>query len=87
VLFWSPPRTCYVSAGSLRGSRRDRSSDILDEFCYESYFWVALCEIVVGTVEGVKVATKVKMDMKKPIMQLACHPRQPHLVTSIQCFL
>ncbi|KAG0579545.1 hypothetical protein KC19_4G105700 [Ceratodon purpureus] len=34
---------------------------------------------VVGTVEGVKAATKVKMDMKKPIMQLACHPRQPHL--------
>lgn len=37
--------------------------------------------IVVGTVEGVKAATKVKMDLKKPITQLACHPRHPVLVS------
>ena len=55
------------------------SSAVLAEFCCKSYLGWA-CETVVGTVEGVKAATKVKMDMKKPIMQLACHPRQPHLV-------
>lgn len=34
---------------------------------------------VVGTVEGVKSASKVKMDLKKPITELACHPRHPVL--------
>lgn len=43
-------------------------------------FQVALCKTVVGTVEGVKSASKVKMDLKKPITELACHPRHPVLV-------
>eukprot|EP00897_Mesotaenium_endlicherianum_P010465 jgi/Mesen1/9447/ME000626S08698 len=34
---------------------------------------------VVGTVEGVRAATKIKTDVKKPITGLACHPRQPLL--------
>lgn len=34
---------------------------------------------VVGTVEGVKQAAKIKADVKKPIVQLACHPRNPVL--------
>lgn len=44
---------------------------------------VGLVVIVVGTVEGVKTATKVKMDLKKPITQLACHPRHPVLVSPL----
>ncbi|CAN4079635.1 unnamed protein product [Withania somnifera] len=34
---------------------------------------------VVGTVEGGKVPTKIKTDLKKPIVNLACHPRLPVL--------
>lgn len=35
---------------------------------------------VVGTVEGGKAPTKIKTDLKKPIVNLACHPRLPVLV-------
>lgn len=35
---------------------------------------------VVGTVVGGKVPTKIKTDLKKPIVNLACHPRLPVLV-------
>lgn len=41
---------------------------------------VAVFETVVGTIEGVKTATKIKTDLKKPITELACHPRHPVLV-------
>ncbi|KAL2621606.1 hypothetical protein R1flu_001811 [Riccia fluitans] len=34
---------------------------------------------VVGTIEGVRAATKIKTDLKKPITDLACHPRSPLL--------
>ncbi|KAI5057844.1 hypothetical protein GOP47_0027859 [Adiantum capillus-veneris] len=34
---------------------------------------------VVGTVEGAKPVTKIKTDLKKPITDLACHPRSPLL--------
>ncbi|MCO5598491.1 hypothetical protein L7F22_052588 [Adiantum nelumboides] len=34
---------------------------------------------VVGTVEGTKGVTKIKTDLKKPITELACHPRSPLL--------
>ncbi|XP_030498317.2 uncharacterized protein LOC115713962 isoform X2 [Cannabis sativa] len=34
---------------------------------------------VVGTVEGGKAPTKIKTDLKKPIVNLACHPRLPAL--------
>ncbi|KAF9622667.1 hypothetical protein IFM89_032588 [Coptis chinensis] len=34
---------------------------------------------VVGTVEGGKAPTKIKTDMKKPIVNLVCHPRLPVL--------
>ncbi|GLU13589.1 hypothetical protein SLE2022_302160 [Rubroshorea leprosula] len=34
---------------------------------------------VVGTVEGGRAPTKIKTDLKKPIMNLACHPRLPVL--------
>lgn len=34
---------------------------------------------VVGTVEGGKAPTKIKTDLKKPIVNLACHPRLPVL--------
>ncbi|XP_008788705.2 uncharacterized protein LOC103706397 [Phoenix dactylifera] len=34
---------------------------------------------VVGTVEGGKPPTKIKTDLKKPIVNLACHPRLPVL--------
>ncbi|KAG9151482.1 hypothetical protein Leryth_015082 [Lithospermum erythrorhizon] len=34
---------------------------------------------VVGTVEGGKTPTKIKTDLKKPIVNLACHPRLPIL--------
>jgi len=35
---------------------------------------------VVGTVEGGRPPTKIKTDLKKPIVNLACHPRLPVLV-------
>ncbi|OWM64347.1 hypothetical protein CDL15_Pgr009270 [Punica granatum] len=34
---------------------------------------------VVGTVEGGRAPTKIKTDLKKPIVNLACHPRLPIL--------
>jgi len=34
---------------------------------------------VVGTVEGGRPPTKIKTDLKKPIVNLACHPRLPVL--------
>ncbi|BBH06153.1 Transducin/WD40 repeat-like superfamily protein [Prunus dulcis] len=34
---------------------------------------------VVGTVEGGRAPTKIKTDLKKPIVNLACHPRHPVL--------
>lgn len=34
---------------------------------------------VVGTVEGGKAPTKIKTDLKKPIVNLSCHPRLPVL--------
>lgn len=34
---------------------------------------------VVGTVEGGKPPTKIKTDLKKPVVNLACHPRLPVL--------
>lgn len=71
---------CCLSAGSSFTRRIDCSFDVLREFCSESSFLAALCVTVVGTLEGVKAATKVKMDLKKPITQLACHPRHPILV-------
>lgn len=36
--------------------------------------------VVVGTVEGGRAPTKIKTDLKKPIVNLACHPRLPVLV-------
>jgi len=39
-----------------------------------------VCATVVGTIEGVRAATKIKTDLKKPITELACHPRHPILV-------
>ncbi|KAH1082248.1 hypothetical protein J1N35_022009 [Gossypium stocksii] len=35
---------------------------------------------VVGTIEGGRAPTKIKTDLKKPIVNLACHPRLPVLV-------
>ncbi|KAL9268350.1 hypothetical protein AKJ16_DCAP18000 [Drosera capensis] len=35
--------------------------------------------IVVGTVGGGRAPTKIKTDLKKPIVNLACHPQQPVL--------
>lgn len=46
------------------------------------FFWHML--VVVGTVEGGRAPTKIKTDLKKPIVNLACHPRLPVLVT--YCF-
>ncbi|KAF5463821.1 hypothetical protein F2P56_013950 [Juglans regia] len=34
---------------------------------------------VVGTIEGGRAPTKIKTDLKKPIVNLACHPRLPVL--------
>lgn len=34
---------------------------------------------VVGTVEGGRTPTKIKTDLKKPVVNLACHPRLPVL--------
>ncbi|XP_038719297.1 uncharacterized protein LOC120012104 [Tripterygium wilfordii] len=34
---------------------------------------------VIGTVEGGRAPTKIKTDLKKPIVNLACHPRLPVL--------
>ncbi|KAL0450314.1 UNVERIFIED_CONTAM: hypothetical protein Slati_1587800 [Sesamum latifolium] len=39
---------------------------------------------VVGTVEGGKAPTKIKTDLKKPIVNLACHPRLPDLYVAYQ---
>lgn len=36
--------------------------------------------VVVGTVEGGRAPTKIKTDLKKPIVNIACHPRLPVLV-------
>lgn len=41
--------------------------------------WTILHEVV-GTVEGGRAPTKIKTDLKKPIVNLACHPRLPVLV-------
>ncbi|MBA0832488.1 hypothetical protein Goarm_016877, partial [Gossypium armourianum] len=35
---------------------------------------------VTGTIEGGRAPTKIKTDLKKPIVNLACHPRLPVLV-------
>lgn len=40
---------------------------------------------VVGTVEGGRPPTKIKTDLKKPVVNLACHPRLPVLVSIIYC--
>lgn len=45
-----------------------------------------LCEVV-GTVEGGRVPTKIKTDLKKPVVNLACHPRLPILVSFIMHFV
>ena len=44
--------------------------------------------LVVGTVDGGRQPTKIKTDLKKPIVNLACHPRLPVLVNShiLTCF-
>lgn len=34
---------------------------------------------VVGTIEGGRAPTKIKTDLKKPVVNLACHPRLPVL--------
>ncbi|XP_047315522.1 uncharacterized protein LOC124919343 [Impatiens glandulifera] len=34
---------------------------------------------VVGTIEGGRAPTKIKTDLKKPVVNLACHPRLPFL--------
>ncbi|GER30860.1 transducin family protein [Striga asiatica] len=39
---------------------------------------------VVGTVVGGKAPTKIKTDLKKPIVNLACHPRLPALYVAYQ---
>ncbi|XP_047964874.1 uncharacterized protein LOC125209315 [Salvia hispanica] len=39
---------------------------------------------VVGTVVGGKAPTKIKTDLKKPIVNLACHPRLPVLYVAYQ---
>ncbi|EPS67380.1 hypothetical protein M569_07395, partial [Genlisea aurea] len=39
---------------------------------------------VVGTVEGGRAPTKIKTDLKKPIVNLACHPRLPVLYVAYQ---
>jgi hypothetical protein len=41
---------------------------------------VVFYKTVVGTIEGVKAASKIKTDLRKPITELACHPRHPVLV-------
>jgi hypothetical protein len=45
---------------------------ILELFCMHE---------VVGTVEGGRAPTKIKTDLKKPVVNLACHPRLPVLVS------
>ncbi|KAG5069874.1 hypothetical protein JHK85_002251 [Glycine max] len=42
-------------------------------------FHKRLSVTVVGTVEGGRAPTKIKTDLKKPIVNLACHPRLPVL--------
>ncbi|XP_057955522.1 uncharacterized protein LOC131149253 [Malania oleifera] len=42
-------------------------------------FYRRMSVTVVGTVEGVRPPTKIKTDLKKPIFNLACHPRLPLL--------
>lgn len=44
--------------------------------------YIALC-VVVGTVEGGRAPTKIKTDLKKPIVNVACHPRLPVLVNAV----
>ncbi|KAF9678466.1 hypothetical protein SADUNF_Sadunf07G0037900 [Salix dunnii] len=39
---------------------------------------------VVGTVDGGRAPTKIKTDLKKPIVNLACHTRHPVLINWIQ---
>ncbi|MBA0653580.1 hypothetical protein Goklo_020740 [Gossypium klotzschianum] len=38
---------------------------------------------VVGTIEGGRAPTKIKTDLKKPIVNLACHPRLPVLLLMV----
>ncbi|XP_073037867.1 uncharacterized protein [Primulina eburnea] len=47
-------------------------------------FHKKLSVTVVGTVEGGKAPTKIKTDLKKPIVNLACHPRLPALYVAYQ---
>ncbi|KAL3813601.1 hypothetical protein ACJIZ3_014869 [Penstemon smallii] len=39
---------------------------------------------VVGTVEGGRAPTKIKTDLKKPVVNIACHPRLPALYVAYQ---
>ncbi|KAE8695355.1 hypothetical protein F3Y22_tig00110718pilonHSYRG00077 [Hibiscus syriacus] len=41
---------------------------------------------VVGTIEGGRAPTKIKTDLKKPIVNLACHPRLPVLLLGAGAF-
>ncbi|CAJ1942759.1 unnamed protein product [Sphenostylis stenocarpa] len=41
---------------------------------------------VVGTVEGGKAPTKIKTDLRKPVVNLACHPRLPVLLVGAGAF-
>lgn len=45
--------------------------------------WIVSLHEVVGTVEGGRAPTKIKTDLKKPVVNLACHPRLPVLVTCL----
>lgn len=47
-------------------------------------FHKKLSVTVVGTVEGGKAPTKIKTDLKKPIVNIACHPRLPVLYVAYQ---
>ena len=64
--------------------------EIFNCHCFDHPWWWSLYYIcftmneVVGTVEGGRTPTKIKTDLKKPIVNLACHPRLPVLV--IICF-
>lgn len=44
------------------------------------FFFIWFFAVVVGTVEGGRAPTKIKTDLKKPIVNIACHPRLPVLV-------
>lgn len=75
VVFWVPQKNeCHRFVFSVH------DSSLWCFFLLLIFFFIWFFAVVVGTVEGGRAPTKIKTDLKKPIVNIACHPRLPVLV-------